>query len=139
MWAWTIIRVHDTLLYLDISYIKVYTNHHHQEFPLKLFYQQFSHAISSLMPIHHQPNKSCFPFHTQHNKTSFNLIQSSTTQNHNSYTKISKKIYYHKTKITAIMRDTFLKLQTSNWQSNQSNHKIACYEPHVKIWVQSNG
>jgi len=37
------------------------------------------------------------------------------------------------------MRDTFLKLQTSNRRSNQSNHNIACYEPNVKIWAQSNG
>ena len=37
MWAWIIIRVQDTFLYLDISYIKVYTNYHYQEFPLKLF------------------------------------------------------------------------------------------------------
>ena len=65
MWVWTIIRVQDTFLELDISYIKVYTNHHHQEFPLKLFYQQIPHAISIhsiFMLIHHQPNKSCFPY-----------------------------------------------------------------------------
>ena len=62
-----------------------------------------------------------------------NSIQSSTTHNHNSYTKIPKKIYYHETKLIAVMRDTFFKLQTSNRRSNRSNHKIACYEPHVKI------
>ena len=62
----------------------------------------------------------------QHLST-YNCIQSSTTHNHNSYTKIPKKIYYHKTKITIVMRDTFLKLQTSNRRSNHSNHKIACY------------
>jgi len=49
------------------------------------------------------------------------------------------KIYYHKTKIIAVMRDTIVKIQTSNRRSNRSNHKIACYEPNVKIWAQSNG
>ena len=31
----------------------------------------------------------------------------STTHNHNSYTKIPKKIYHHKTKIIVVMRDIF--------------------------------
>jgi len=48
MWAWAIIRVQDTFLYLDISYIKVYINHHHQEFLLRLFNQQIPHAISTI-------------------------------------------------------------------------------------------
>jgi len=51
-------------------------------------------------------------------------LLSSTTHNHNSYTKIPKKIYYRKTKITAVMCDTFLKLQTSNRRSNRSNHNM---------------
>jgi len=46
----------------------------------------------------------------------FHTIKHNTQPN--SYTKIPKKIYYHKTKITVIMRDTFLKVQTSNRRSN---------------------
>jgi len=59
--------------------------------------------------------------------------------NHNSYTKIPKKIYQHNTKITTLMCDTFIKLQTSKRRSNRSNHKIASYRPTVQIWAQSNG
>jgi len=31
------------------------------------------------------------------------------------------------------MRDTFLKLHTSNRRSNRSNHKVACYEPNPTV------
>jgi len=75
MWALTIIRVQDIFLYLDISYIKVYTNHHHQEFPLKLFYQQFPHAISIIQVLcQSTTNQISHVFHFILNITRFHLI-----------------------------------------------------------------
>ena len=47
--------------------------------------------------------------------------------------KFLKKFIITKLKIIIVMRDTFLKLQTSNRRSNRSNHKIACYESNVNI------
>ena len=49
-WVWTIIRVQDTFLYLDISYIKVYTNNTiTKNFPWNSLMHNIPHAISSII------------------------------------------------------------------------------------------
>ena len=87
--------------------------------PLIQIHSFISYFINAYQEIHISQNS----IHPQINEcqhlSTWYSIQSSTTHNHNSYTKIPKKIYYHETKITAVMRDTFLKLQTSNRRSNR--------------------
>jgi len=72
---------------------------------------------------------------SSHTSECQHLSSCNAMHNHNSYTKISKKIYHHKTKNTTIIHDIFRKLQTSNRQSDRSKQRIACYEQTIQIWA----